>query len=120
MPDTIPQPDPHLHPTPSVGAFFANVKQEVRQHLAAQARRCLLNKQTFTIPETAKLTGLSCPEVWQLIKEQEIEANEISGGLWLLPKEQVAQLAYSYAKERNCQAGIDFLAAIIEEETEDG
>ena len=99
--------------------FFARVMQEAREHLAAQARRRLLNKRTFTIPETAELTGLSCPEVWQLIKDQEIEANEVSRGYWLLPREVVEQLAYSNARDRNCQAGIDFLAAIIEEETED-
>ena len=117
MPDSIPNLQPR--PAPPVDAFFARVKQEVREKLAAQARRRLLNKRTFTVPETAELTGLSCPEVCQLIKDQEIEANEISGR-WLLPKEQVEQLAYSYARERNCQAGIDFLAALIEEETEEG
>ncbi len=117
MPDTIPDLQPP--PAPPVDDFFARVMQEAREHLAAQARRRLLNKRTFTIPETAELTGLSCPEVWQLIKDQEIEANEVSRGYWLLPREVVEQLAYSNARDRNCQAGIDFLAAIIEEETED-
>ncbi len=121
MPNAIPQPDPQPRPTPPVDDFFARVKQEVHEHLAAQARRRLLNKHTFTIPETAALTGLSCAEVWQLILDQEVDANEITRGCWLLPKEVVEQLAFSYARDRNCQAGIDYLATVREydEEHED-
>lgn len=112
-----PQNASPVAPNPN-DAFWAEVIKEVHQGLADKARRRLRKQQTFTIPETAKLTGLSTREVWTLIEEQEIEANEVRGW-WLLPREEVAQLVYRHAKERNCQAGLDYLAAIIEEETED-
>jgi hypothetical protein len=101
-----------------IDAFWAEVLRSVHEGLADKSRRRLRNQKVFTIPETVKLTGLSAREVYALILEQEVEANEVRGW-WLLPREEVARLVYTHAKERNCQAGLDYWAAIIEEETED-
>ena len=101
-----------------VDAFFAEVIKSVRQREQDVKRRRLRNKQTFTLPEAAALTGLSAPGVFKLIDDQEIEANETRHGWRLIPREDVCRLVRRHAEENNCQAGLEFLAAIDEEETE--
>ena len=77
MPDTIPQSDPH--PAPPVDAFFARVKQEVREHLARKQRDKIPPQPMFTIPQAAALTGNDVYAIRDMIVDQEIRAvNRVS------------------------------------------
>ena len=100
--------------------FFAEAVRSVHQGLADKARRRLRNQQTFTIPEVARLTGLSAPAVRYLVLDQEINANQTRSGSWLIPRDEVRRVVQEHAPERNCQAGLDYLAAFeaVEEDEE--
>jgi hypothetical protein len=113
MPDTISNHDAAPARLPA-SIFFDQVIREVHKSLAERKRRHLRNKQVFTIPETAKFTGLSVREVRKLIADQEIEANELSEDSWLIPQEEVLTLIRRHAEERECQDGLDLLAAVEE------
>ena len=99
--------------------FFDEIVKSVHQGLADKARRRLRNQQTFTIPELARLTGLAAPEVRYLILDQEIDANQTRSGSWLIPCDEVRRVVQEHAPERNCQAGLDYLAAVREYDDED-
>ncbi len=100
--------------------FFAEVVSNVHKHLEDAARRRLRNQQTFTIPELARLAGLSAPEVRYLILDQEIDANQTRSGTWLIPSDEVRRVVQAYAPERNCQAGLAYLAAAEAVEEDEG
>ena len=77
--------------------FFAEVVRSVHQALADKARRRLRNQQTFTIPELARLAGLSAPAVRYLILDQEINANQTRSGSWLIPRDEVRRVVQEHA-----------------------
>ena len=101
------------------------VMQQYAEVAKAKKRRAMREQQTFRIPEVAKLTGLNEFDVYLKIIDQEIEANEVPSGWmipggWYIPREEVWSLVRRHAAENNCQAGLDFLAAIDEtDEVED-
>ena len=100
--------------------FFNEVVRSMHQGLADKARRRLAKQQTFTVLELARLTGLSAPEVRYLILDQEIDANQTRSGSWLIPRDEVRRVVQEHAPERNCQAGLAYLAAFeAVEEDED-
>ena len=108
-----------LPPRPG-DAFFAKVMEEVHKKLQEKEGQRLRNQQTFTIPELANLTGLTAPAVRYLILDQEIDANQTRSGSWLIPRDEVRRVVQEHAPERNCQAGLAYLAAVKEvDETED-
>ncbi len=109
-----------INPVSPTDPFFAEVVRSVHQGLADKARRRLRDQQTFTIPDLASLTGLSAPEVRYLILDQEIDAHQTRSGSWLIPRDEVRRVVQEHAPERNCQAGLDYLAAVeAVEEDED-
>ncbi len=46
-----------------------------------------------------------------LILDQEIDASQTRGGSWLIRRDEVRRVVQAHAPERNCQAGLAYLAA---------
>jgi hypothetical protein len=105
-------------------AQFTASSREAGEARKRRNRRALAKKASFYIPELAELTGLSNAEVYKLIVDHAIEANEVSGTWtmpsgWLIPRDEVYRLVRRHAAERNCQVGLDYLAAVEEDEEEE-
>jgi hypothetical protein len=98
--------------------FFAEVVRSVHQALADKARRRLAQRQTFTLAETAALTGLPVEEIRALTDDGAIDDARDPNRL---SRDEVFTLVLQHAGENNCQAGLDYLAAVREydEEHED-
>ena len=79
MPNASPLDHETTRPTVPcpIDDFWPDIVRDVHKRLEDVKRRRLRNQQTFSIPETAELTGLPAPEVWKLIENQEIDANEV-------------------------------------------
>lgn len=100
--------------TPCPGdAFFATVIEEVHKREREHKRRRLVRQQTFTLAETATLTGLPAEEILALTDDGDDDRDPDR-----LSREEVFTLVLLHAEENNCQAGLDYLAAVREEEEE--
>jgi excisionase family DNA binding protein len=90
----------------------ARVMESVRQLKEEGELWRIYHQATFTVPELAKLIGLSDREVRNLILDQAIAATRRPGGWWRISRDEVRRLVREHATARNCQAGLDYLAAV--------
>ncbi len=103
-----------LPPRPG-DAFFAQIMEEVHRREREVKRRRLARQQTFTLAETAALTGLPVEEVRALTDDGAIDDDRDPNRL---SRDEVFTLVLQYAEENNCQAGLDYLAAVREDDEE--
>jgi hypothetical protein len=100
-------------PPRSDDAFFAKVMDEVHQREREVKRRRLAQQQTFTLAETAALTGLPVEEIRALTDDGAIDDDRDPNRL---SRDEVFTLVLQHAEENNCQAGLDYRAAVREYE----
>lgn len=96
------------NPVTPADPFFAEVLRSVHQGLADKARRRLARQQTFTLAETAVLTGLPVEEIRALTDDGAIDDRDPNR----LSRDEVFTLVLQHAEENNCQAGLDYRAAV--------
>ena len=101
-----------LPPRPG-DAFFAKVVAAVHQREREIKRRRLAQQQTFTLAETAALTGLPVEEIRALTDDGAIDDDRDPNRL---SRDEVFRLAFVHAEETNCQAGLAYVTAVIEED----
>ncbi|MGA2257856.1 MAG: hypothetical protein ABSG53_24600 [Thermoguttaceae bacterium] len=92
MPDTLPD-----HPAPlpaplAVDAFFAKVIKNVHERLARRKQEGIPGQSTFTISETAALTGNDVYIIRDMIRDKEIRATNPTGMQLLIPREEVLKI----------------------------
>jgi hypothetical protein len=100
-------------PPPPGDDFFAQVMEEVHQREQEVKRRRLARQQTFTLAETAALTGLPVEEIRALPDDGAIDDDRDPNRL---SRDGVFTLVLQHAEENNCQAGLDYRAAVREYE----
>jgi len=91
MPTSIPTDTPH-RPAPPVDAFFDMVMKTVHERLALRQKEGIPGNSTFTICETAELTGEEVDEIRYSVLHGEILASNPTGMEWLIPRDEVLKL----------------------------
>ncbi|MGA2617539.1 MAG: helix-turn-helix domain-containing protein [Thermoguttaceae bacterium] len=87
-----------------VDALWPDIEASVKQHIENERRKGIPLRPSFTIRQTAQLTGLSVAELRKLIATEAIKAH-ITGGSWFIPREEVLQLMPQPAEDSAGQAG---------------
>ena len=93
MPTTnSPNLDAPRRPSPPVDAFFDEVLKSVHECRVRRQKEGIPGKSTFTICETAELTGQDVDEIRYSVLHGEISASNPTGMQWLIPRDEVLKL----------------------------
>jgi excisionase family DNA binding protein len=85
-------PQPADPATCDVDAFFADVVRNVHERLALRKQERIPSQPTFTIAETAALTGQDVDEISYWVRHGEIPSSNPTGMQRLIPREEVLKL----------------------------
>ncbi len=95
MPNNSPNHDDHSTdpavPCP-VDAFFDQVIKNVHERIARKQKEGIPGQPTFTISETAALTGNDVYIIRDMIRDKEIRATNPTGMQLLIPREEVLKI----------------------------
>lgn len=103
MPSSIPSHDfpPSSLPSQSVDAFFGPVVRNVHARLARREQEGIPAQPTFTISETAALTGNDEDEIRYWVRHGEIPSISPTGMQRLIPREEVLRLMPASATQES-------------------
>lgn len=104
MPNPMPNHDVPACPATHrqlVDAFFALVVRNTHQRLARRKQESIPAQTTFTISETAALTGHDEDEIRYWVRRGEIPSISPTGMQRLIPREEVLKLMPSSAAQES-------------------
>ena len=79
-------------PNHPVDVFFEDVVRSVRKRIARKQKEGIPGQPTFTVSETAALTGNDVYIIRDMIRDKEIRATNPTGMQLLIPREEVLKI----------------------------